>query len=311
MNNLDLAVFLSMTTIAETRYVARSWNATAWLPVVVVPVAAVVATQGAAAWVQMWALAIAIYGSLKWLTFATTSATRGASLGMSLGYLFLWTGMDAEQFFGGHRPKQPPRWSEWVWAIGQGAIGFWLLLVIAPALISTHPIVAGWLTMTGVVSILHFGLSHVLSLLWRRAGVNAQHIMQNPVLARSLTDFWGRRWNLAFRDLAYRYVFQPLAPNVGPALAMIAVFLVSGVIHDAVISFAAGGGWGLPTLYFLIQGVALLLEKSRWGRRAGLARGWIGRLYAVAVVAGPAMLLFHMPFILRVVLPMLEWINGW
>jgi alginate O-acetyltransferase complex protein AlgI len=130
--------------------------------------------------------------------------------------------------------------------------------------------------------------------------------MQKPVLARSLTDFWGRRWNLAFRDLAHRFVFQPLAPSAGPAQATIAVFLVSGIIHDAVISFAAGGGWGLPTLYFLIQGVALLLEKSRFGKRAGLSRGWIGRLYATAVVTGPAMLLFHTPFIMRVVLPMLE-----
>jgi hypothetical protein len=299
-----------MTTIAETRYVARPWNVATWLPLLVVPVVAVVLAQGAAAWVQMWVLAIAIYGSLKWLTFATTPAARGASLGMSAGYLFLWTGMDAEQFFGGHKPKQPPRWSEWAWAIGQGAVGFWLLLVLAPALMTTHPIVAGWIAMTGVVSILHFGLSHVLSLLWRAAGVNAEHIMQKPVLARSLTDFWGRRWNLAFRDLAHRFVFQPLAPSFGPALATMGVFLVSGIIHDAVISYAAGGGWGLPTLYFLIQGFALLLEKSRSGKRAGLSRGWIGRLYAVVVVAGPAMLLFHTPFIMQVVLPMLEAITA-
>jgi hypothetical protein len=299
-----------MTTIADTRYVARPRNAAAWLPLLVVPVVAVVATQSFPAWVQMWALAIAIYGSLKWLTFATTPAARGATLAMSAGYLFLWTGMDAEQFFGGHKPIQPPRWSEWVWAIGQGAVGFWLLLSIAPALMTSHPIVAGWIAMTGIVSILHFGLSHVLSLLWRADGVNAEHIMQKPVLARSLTDFWGRRWNLAFRDLAHRFVFQPLAPSVGPAMATMAVFMVSGIIHDAVISYAADGGWGLPTLYFLIQGLALLLEKSRYGKRAGLSRGRIGWLYAVAVVAGPAMLLFHTPFIMRVVLPMLESITA-
>jgi alginate O-acetyltransferase complex protein AlgI len=254
----------------------------------------------------MWAVAIAIYGSLKWLTFATSPAAQGSGLGMSAGYLILWTGMDAEAFFGGRQPTQPPRWGEWAWAAAQAGVGFWLLVAAAPTLIATYPIVAGWLAMVGVVSILHFGLSHVLSLLWRAAGVDAEHIMQKPVLARSLSDFWGRRWNLAFRDLAHRFVFQPLAPRVSPVSATMAVFLVSGVIHDAVISYAAGGGWGLPTLYFLIQGGALLLERSRWGKRAGLGRGVVGWLFAAIVVAGPAGLVFHEPFITRVVLPMVE-----
>ncbi len=299
-----------MTTIAQARYNVPAWNATAWLPLAVVPLVTTVATQQAPAWVQMWALAFVIYGSLKWLTFATTPAARGATLGMSAGYLLLWTGMDAETFFGKNLPRQLPRWSQWAWTLSQAAVGLVLLLVVAPPLAETYPLVAGWVAMTGVVSILHFGLSQFLSLLWRTAGVNAQHIMHKPVLARSLADFWGRRWNLAFRDLAHRFVFHPLTPSIGPALATIAVFLASGLIHDAVISFAARGGWGLPTLYFLLQGAALLLEKSRWGKRMGLGRGRIGWLYAVAVVVGPAGLLFHPPFILRVVLPMVEAITA-
>jgi hypothetical protein len=37
--------------------------------------------------------------------------------------------------------------------------------------------------MAGLILLLHFGTFHVLSLAWRRAGVNAQPIMRSPVLA--------------------------------------------------------------------------------------------------------------------------------
>ena len=65
-------------------------------------------------------------------------------------------------------------------------------------------------------------------------------------------------------------------------------------------------GWGLPTLYFLIQAAASFVERSRFGKRLGLGRGLIGWLFAVAVVVGPAGLLFHGPFIANVVVPMVK-----
>jgi len=298
-----------MTTIVCTKPIEIRWHTTAWLPLAILPAAAGILTAGLPAWVQMWALAISIYGSFKWLTFAASAAAGKATVGQATGYLLLWTGMDAEAFFG-KRANMAPRWSEWVWAVAQTAIGFWILLGLAPLVVRSHPLVTGWLTMAGVVSILHFGLSQLLSLAWRTAGINARHIMHKPLLARSLSDFWGRRWNLAFRDLAHRFVFQPLAPRIGGGWATMAVFLVSGVIHDVVISLTARGGWGLPTLYFLIQGAAVLLERSRVGKRAGLGRGFVGWLFAAVVVLTPAGLLFHPPFITHVVVPMLYVLVG-
>src|SRR5205085_10995679 len=177
---------------------------------------------------------------------------------------------------------------------------------VSPRIFESRPTFAGSVTMFGIVSILHFGVSHFLSLAWRLAAVNARHIMDKPVLARSLAEFWGRRCNLAFRDLMHRFVFQPLAPRLGVAWATMMVFLVSGLIHDAVISFAAGAGFGLPTLYFLIQGLAVLVEHSRAGKCLGLGRGIIGRIFATVAIVAPVGLLFHPPFITRVVVPMLE-----
>jgi hypothetical protein len=295
-----------MTTLVRNRTAVARWPAAAWLPLAVLPVGCGLLTADWPAWARMWSLAIAIYAGLKWLTFASSAAARDATWVRSAGYLLLWTGMDAEAFFTERTNVKAARWHEWMWATGQILTGVWLLIGVAPQWLEPQPLVAAWVIMTGLVSVLHFGVSRLFSLGWRAAGIDARHIMHKPLFAASLVDFWGRRWNLAFRDAAHRFVFQPLVPHVGAAGATLGVFLVSGLIHDAVISLAAGGGWGLPTLYFLIQGGAVLLERSRFGRRLGLGRGLTGRLWAAAIVIAPAGLLFHPPFISRVVLPMLE-----
>ncbi len=69
--------------------------------------------------------------------------------------------------------------------------------------------------------------------------------------------------------------------------ALLAVFLASGLLHELVISLLARGGYGLPTLYFVTQGLGLLLERSPAGRRAGLGRGIRGRLLMLALAGGP------------------------
>jgi alginate O-acetyltransferase complex protein AlgI len=129
--------------------------------------------------------------------------------------------------------------------------------------------------------------------------------MQAPLLATSLSEFWGRRWNLAFRDLVHAYLFRPLAPRIGATYAMLAVFLASGIMHDLVITLPARGGWGGPTLYFLIQAAGALAERSRRGRRLGLGSGIVGRLFSGALLVLPLPLLFPAAFVERVVLPFL------
>jgi hypothetical protein len=141
-------------------------------------------------------------------------------------------------------------------------------------------------------------------------GVVAEPIMNWPVAATSLGEFWGRRWNRAFRDLTYRFLFRPLKHRLGAGGALFLGFLVSGVAHDAVISLPAGGGYGLPTAYFVLQAVAMFVERSAIGRRLGLGRGAVGWLFCAAVVLVPSVLLFHRPFIDVVILPFLRAIRA-
>src|ERR1022692_4792814 len=67
----------------------------------------------------------------------------------------------------------------------------------------------------------------------------------------SIAEFWGRRWNSAFRDLAHPFVFVPAARRWGLVVALWVSFAVSGFAHELVISVPAGAGFGLPTAYFL------------------------------------------------------------
>src|SRR5437867_8718578 len=121
---------------------------------------------------------------------------------------------------------------------------------------------AGWQDMSGVIFLLHFGTFHLLSLAWRRAGVDAMPVMRNPLRSTSLAGLWGRRWNTAFHELARRFSYEPLRWRVGPSAAAVLVFLLSGLIHELVISIPAHGGYGLPTVYFGIQGLGVAGERS-------------------------------------------------
>jgi alginate O-acetyltransferase complex protein AlgI len=101
-----------------------------------------------------------------------------------------------------------------------------------------------------------------------------------------------------------------MAVRFGGAAGVLIVFFVSGLIHDFVITVPAGGGYGLPTAYFLLQALALLLERSEFGKRLKLGQGIRGRLFALLVVAGPAFWLFPPAFVRHVILPMLHAIGA-
>src|SRR5262249_27528747 len=153
------------------------------------------------------------------------------------------------------------------------------------------PYLTGWVGMFGMVLILHFGLFHLLSCAWRSAGVVARPLMDRPLASVSVNAFWGRRWNTAVRDITHRFLFRALGARVGVRRAFFVGFVVSGLMHDLVISLPAGGGYGRPTLFFLLQAVAVFVERSKVGRWFGLGAGWRGWLFTAVVLAGPACLL--------------------
>jgi len=253
-------------------------------------------------WLVMWLLALGLYAALKLLTWGTTR-TVNVPAGRHAGYLLFWPGMDAARFFDTRRCALPPTGREWLWATMKLLFGGLLLAGLS----RPHPplpvLVEGWLALIGIASVLHFGLFHLLSCYWRHRGIDAEPLMHWPIAARSVSEFWGKRWNLAFRDLTHRFVFRPLTPRIGAMPALLCGFLISGLLHDLVISWPAGGGYGGPTAYFLLQGFGLLVERSALGRRLQLGHGVRGWLFTAAVVLLPAGMLFHTAFLERALLP--------
>jgi hypothetical protein len=258
-------------------------------------------TASLPAWVLMWILSGSIFGACKWITWRHADAAQ-ASPARQTAYLFAWPGMDAEAFLGSTRALRPAP-VEWIRAAATTGAGVALFFGGGRLPGAGRSLLAGWIGMIGLVLMLHFGTFGLVSCAWRAAGVEARPLMRAPLRSASLAEFWGRRWNTAFRDLTHRFVFVPLAASLGSRAAVLAGFVVSGVVHDVVISWPAGGGFGGPTAYFTAQGLGLLGERTIAGRRFGLGRGWRGRAFTAAVLAAPLPLLFHGPFVTRIVVP--------
>jgi alginate O-acetyltransferase complex protein AlgI len=262
-------------------------------------------------WVFMWTMALTLFAACKWLTYRRVRSRIGSrDRWRLLGYLLAWPGMDAGAFMNATRAVEAAPRSEWVFVGLKVAFGAVLTWVVARAALPEHPMAAGWIGMIGAIFMLHFGAFHLLSLGWRRRGVDAVPLMRNPARSTSLGEFWGRRWNTAFHELASRFTFSPLRPSFGVMGATMATFVVSGLIHELVISVPAGGGYGLPTGYFVLQGLGIAGERSTPGKWLGLGHGWRGWVFTVIVTAGPAFWLFPPPFVNNVILPMMSVIGA-
>ncbi|MGB7726601.1 MAG: MBOAT family protein [Candidatus Acidiferrum sp.] len=164
--------------------------------------------------------------------------------------------MDAQSFLDGTNRPRMPRFREWFWVIFKAALGAFLLWFVAGTLPAAQPLLRGWVGMLGLILILHFGTFQILSLFWQSFGVQAPPIMAAPLRSHSLSEFWGKGWNLGFRQLAHELIFLPSCKYIPVGLAGLVVFFVSGLLHDAVISVPAQAGYGLPTGYFLLQDLA-------------------------------------------------------
>ncbi|HEV2293012.1 MAG TPA: DUF2071 domain-containing protein [Tepidisphaeraceae bacterium] len=276
-----------------------------WTPLAVLPPLAGLTFAQAPGWALMWAMAYAIFFGCKWATLLGAGAVlRRASMARILAYLFAWPGMDAAGFLGERKPPVRATRREWLNATVKPASGAILLFAIA-RLFASAPLLAGWIGMIGAILLLHFGLFHLLALGFRRAGIDVAPIMNAPLRSRSVAEFWGSRWNLGFHHLANELVFRPTVQRLGIAGAVLLTFLASGLVHELVITLPARGGYGLPTLYFVLQGTGVLLE-----RRIPRRRKWARRLFAFAIVGLPVFILFPPPFVLNVFVPFMRVIGA-
>jgi hypothetical protein len=301
---------LRQTEGIDPAEVMQSSSWIGWLPIAVLPLTAVACRNLLLPWVFMWVLSFATYLSLKWVTWWRARLRVAHPAWRSAAYLLAWPGMDAGAFLDASQRVPPPLPGTWLWATLQTILGATLLWVVARSIPHANPLLRGWVGMLGLILLLHFGSFQIVALLWQSFGVKANAIMSAPLRSASLGEFWGKRWNLGFRQLSHELIFRPLHRRLGADAAGFLVFVVSGLIHDLVISVPARGGYGLPTIYFLLQGTGVTMEHSRFGRRLGLGQGVGGWGFMMTFLAAPVFWLFHPWFVMRVILPFMQAIHS-
>ena len=251
----------------------------------------------APAWLVMWSLGVAVFAAIKTATLFRRPSHSPAA---GLAYLVGTPTLDPRPYQQPATQVAPGPW--WRGIVGLVAAGGALLIGV-PLVRDWSPWLAGVVAMGGICGGLHFGVFEFLVAIQRSLGRDVRPIMQLPWESENLSEFWGRRWNRAFRDAAHLLLAGPLLARRWPAAIVLGVvFLASGLIHDLVMSLPAGG-WGRPTAYFLIQYVGTLAQRTSIVRRLGGHRGWLGRLLAAAVILTPLPPLFHRPYCVEIMLP--------
>jgi alginate O-acetyltransferase complex protein AlgI len=227
------------------------------------------------------------------------------SLPAGLGFFAAWPGMQP-RIFAAPRTGPLPRALTLLRSGTSYAIAGAALLVLARISWTTFQsrLLATILLLPGLSLVLHFGVCDLLAGAWRMRGVACDELFREPWRSRNLSEFWARRWNLAFSQMTAIAVYRPLADRWGRGAALMAGFVVSGLLHEMAISVPVRAGYGLPFLYFLIHGALVLVEREmeRRGRRLP---NRVGRTWAFVWLVGPLPLLFHRAFLSRVVWPLI------
>jgi alginate O-acetyltransferase complex protein AlgI len=234
---------------------------------------------------------------LKVMALATRDRPRNVGL---LVFLFAWPGVIPDRFRE-RRPAElidPERFLA-AWArMGLGAASVLLLAVYAPRIPDR---ILGLAGIAALLLTVHLGIGDLLPWLMRWAGFDAPLLFDRPWAAASLGEFWGRRWNLAFVEMNQRLFLRPLRRHLGKQGSRLALFALSGLLHEVALSFPAGGGWGLPLGYFLLQGALVAIEERF--RIVNRAWTWFWLM-------APAPWLFHDAFRANLIVPFYRWLHA-
>jgi hypothetical protein len=160
------------------------------------------------------------------------------------------------------------------------------------------------LLLAGLSLVLHFGILNLSAACWRLLGVDVRELFRAPYKSRSLQEFWGKRWNIAFSEMTALVAYRPLKIWVGPGGAMMASFLLSGLLHEVAISFPVQSGYGLPLLYFAIHGMLMYFERTSAFVQNIVNHHVLSHCWVLGWLVLPMPLLFHPGFMDHVLKPL-------
>lgn len=122
-------------------------------------------------------------------------------------------------------------------------------------------------------ALFYFATSSQVIMISIATGYETKEIAQHP-LSKSISpsDFWSRRWNCFIAGLLKRGIFKPIRTYYSKFIAALATFMVSGLLHEHVLSifayakngvegpFAQAPKYGTQFCFFAWNGIVLIFE---------------------------------------------------
>lgn len=265
----------------------------AWLLVFVAVAAAHFMTLGENPVLRMIAICAFLLLAMKHLVYvAWCGDKRVLPLGRLFIFTFCWFGMDPGSFA---RRQENLTWkNDAIVGVLNMILGTFAAYVVwkmgwRHVFVIFVPMSLGF----------HFGALRVLKGMLRLAGFPVRTLFPNPLKLNGFADFWARRWNVGYSQMMQRVIGRPLTEKLGAVRGNFAVFLTSGLFHEAAITLPVRAGYGLPTLFFVTQGILVWAEK-KFAWRAW----WLPWLVGLSVILGLE-ILFPSVFQDEVLLPFL------
>lgn len=227
-----------------------------------------------------------------------------------LAFAIGWAGMRAQPFETLGQKPLPNAWPMIRFGISRILLGFALIalahgVVLLPLDQFLTYIILSAMLLVGLSLILHFGMLSISAGMWRLSGVNTYLLFRQPAKATSLTELWSKRWNIAFSEMTSVSIYRPIKNKYGSVVALMLAFAFSGLLHELALSVPVNSGYGLPMLYFIIQGVMVLVEKILASRNIlFLQNKVVAHIWVFFWLVIPIPLLFNATFIKQVVWPL-------
>ncbi|MBL4674618.1 MAG: membrane bound O-acyl transferase family-domain-containing protein [Mucilaginibacter sp.] len=263
---------------------------------------------------KMLAIIVTTFTAMKLVAVSATQSKIAVKLTFKQWWFFAgaWAGMRPKPFETLGGPPRPGAAKMIRFGIGLvlfGAMLIWLARLLNYYELISNPsveyVTTAVLLLVGFSLLLHFGILSITAGMWRLQGADTYYLFRKPATALSLTEFWGKRWNLGFSEMTSEALYRPLKLKLGNSGALLISFIFSGLLHELALSVPANGGYGLPTLYFLIHALIIMIERIvKKKYPIFFTNKLIAHAWVLTWLIAPAPLLFHAPFIENVLRPM-------
>lgn len=271
-----------------------------WTAAILATVTTVVITGHVSSLTSMLCIVAILLISMKVIVFNETYRGKpGLTFAQWTAFALGWFGMRPRLFES--LPGDPIPASK---IFRKGVIGVVAGIIVLHISILLELTVFDWISdaliLVGLSLVLHFGLLNIWTAGWRLAGVNVEELFRSPHQSRSLKEFWGRRWNVAFSEMTALIAFRPLKRKYGKLPSLIVAFLMSGLLHEIAISVPIRDAYGLPLCYFIIHALLMVLEASVNTIKGIVSHAVYSRIWVWLSIIAPLPLLFPRAFIVEV-----------